>query len=127
MGRTWLVLGALALGCGHGGGTNAPGENGAPAAAAARPDSQLPPLSEEEILRGMQDALYRMRTCPSDPPGSPAPHVQVTVAPTGRVTEVRTLGQNAPSPAASCRAQAIKLSAFRANPGTTFDYVFPIP
>ncbi len=95
-----------------------------PAAAGAR--DQPPPLTRDEIELGMARAMPRMRFCPDYPPGSAAPHMQVDVAPSGRVTQVRSLGPVTGTPADSCRQQAVRLLVFRANPGTTFDYVFPI-
>jgi hypothetical protein len=114
MGRIFLVLTTLALACGH--------------RAASRSDAESghQPLAWEEILDGMQRALPRMRACPLDPPGSPPPRVRVTVAENGRVLEVRTVDLTSGTPAASCRERAIKLVVFRANPGITFDYVFPL-
>jgi len=112
----FLLLSMAASGCSH-------------AANVASMDTQqaaTAPLSHDEIVAGMQGALYRIRQCPSDPPGSPAPIVRVTVGSNGRVSEVRTMNLTAGTPAASCREQAIGLVVFRANPGTGFDYIFPL-
>jgi hypothetical protein len=119
-----LVLGVLGLACGHGQPT---GTRTAMATPGGPTDGRGPePLSQDEILEGMQRALNRMRTCPLDPPGSEPPRVRVEVATNGRVSQVRTLGLLNGTPASSCREQAIKLLVFRANPGISFDYAFPL-
>ena len=110
-----LVLSTAALGCSH-----------APSVATVASQQPTAPLSRDEIVAGMQGALHRIRQCPSDPPGSPPPTVRVQVGTNGRVSEVLTMDLTSGTPAASCREQAIRLVVFRANPGTGFDYIFPL-
>jgi hypothetical protein len=127
MRRLLLVLPMLALGCGHGR-SNPGGRPTEQTPPSAQNDSSEgpPPLSREEIDSMMETIHHRIRTCPDHPPGSAAPRVHVKVDTNGRVSEVRTLGPITGTPAASCREQVIRLLVFRANPGTSFDYMFPI-
>jgi hypothetical protein len=108
-----IALALLAMACAH---------RTAPTASADQP----PPLTRDEIEAGMATVMPRMRFCPDYPPGSAAPHVEVDVAPSGKVIGVRSLGSVTGTPADSCRLAAIRMHVFRANPGTTFDYVFPL-
>ena len=84
----------------------------------------LQPLSREEIVRGMQGARHRVvRACPVDPGLTPAiVTVRVSVAASGRISEVRVFGPVGDTPAGSCVERELKLVVFRANQGTAFDY-----
>jgi hypothetical protein len=72
----------------------------------------------------MQTALRRVRACPVEPRGSAPPVIRITVDPSGRIAEARTVGPTSVSPAASCIEREIKLIRFRANPGISFAYMF---
>lgn len=128
MPRPLLLLAMLPLACGHGDALRAgPSAESSPPPSESDDTAGPAPLSREEIVAGMQTALSRVRACPVEPRGSAPNIVRVKVAANGRVVEARTVGVMSVAPVASCIEQAIKLIGFRANRGTTFDYVFPPP
>jgi hypothetical protein len=129
MPRTLLLLAVLACACGQGGPLRGPAPaESTPAPAESQEEGRAPAqLSREEILAGMQTAQRRVRACPVDPGTTSATvAVRVKVAPNGRVSDARILGPMSETPAASCLEREIELIAFRANPGTEFDYLFPL-
>jgi hypothetical protein len=83
-----------------------------------RPDQ----LSREEIVANMELARPRAHRC-HDEHGSSGPAVVRVKVESGRVVEVKTLGALTGTPAAACIEEAVRLTAFPAGKGRSFDYI----
>lgn len=82
-------------------------------------------LSDDEIERSMAAVVPAARACLAGSPG--AARVRLTVAPSGRVTQVVVQGERAGTPAGACLARALTAALFRAWDGEPrqFDYAIP--
>jgi predicted Zn finger-like uncharacterized protein len=84
------------------------------------------PLSMQDVVRGMNGVMPKARDCYNQYKVPGVANVKVTVAPSGRVSNVVVTGKFAGTPSGACVESALKTAKFNASNGLTFDYVVPL-
>ncbi|HEY0710166.1 MAG TPA: GYF domain-containing protein [Polyangia bacterium] len=92
----------------------------------ARGAERLPPLSREEIVKGMNGVLPKARECYAQFKVPGVANAKITVGGNGRVSGVNVSGKFAGTPSGNCVESAIKSARFAPSAGLTFDYPVPL-